>query len=107
MKDKSPDSQEHIPILVSECLKFFEGKSLRVFFDGTLGLGGHAAAILEAHPEIERYIGCDRDPEAIEIALKHLSPWKSKVEIVRRNFADLDQILREKGIQHINGFFLI
>ena len=30
--------------------------------------GGHAKAILEAHPEIKRYIGCDKDPEALEIA---------------------------------------
>ena len=92
--------------MTQECLKGFEGTDLKVFFEGTLGAGGHAEAILRAHPEIKRYIGCDRDPEAIEIAKERLSPWKDKVEFVRGNFAELDTILQERGIQQVNGFFL-
>ncbi len=42
----------HTPIMVKQVLACLEGVSLRVFFDGTLGAGGHAKAILEAHPEI-------------------------------------------------------
>jgi 16S rRNA (cytosine1402-N4)-methyltransferase len=96
----------HAPVMVAECLKGFEGIELKVFFEGTLGAGGHARAILEAHPEIERYLGCDRDPEALEIAGAKLTPWNNKVEFVRGNFADLDTILRSKGIKEVNGFFL-
>lgn len=92
--------------MVAEFLKFFEGVELKVFFEGTVGAGGHAEAILEAHPEIETYLACDRDPEALEIAAARLKPWKEKIEFVRGNFGNLDQILQKRGIKQVNGFFL-
>lgn len=98
--------QHHVSVMLEECLKGFEGSLLTTFFEGTVGAGGHAEAILKAHPEIERYIGCDQDPQALEIAAKKLLPWKEKVELVRGNFMDLDTILSKRGIQEVNGFFL-
>lgn len=96
----------HVSVMLTECLKGFEGAELKVFFEGTLGAGGHAQAILRAHPEIEKYLGCDRDPEALKLARTKLEPWNDKVEFVRGNFADLDEILRKRGIKEVNGFFL-
>lgn len=93
--------------MVEEVLNGFSGSPLSVFYEGTLGAGGHAKAILEAHPEIERYIGCDKDPEALEIAKKTLKPWKDKIELVQGDFADMDQHLAERGIKGVDGFFLI
>lgn len=90
--------------MLSEVLSFLQGRPLRVFFEGTLGAGGHARAILEAHPEIETYIACDRDPDALKIAREVLSPWKEKVKFVQGNFADLDQHLQ--GFERVDGFFL-
>lgn len=78
----------HKPVLVREVLEIFAGKKLRIFFDGTVGAGGHAQAILEAHPEVERYIGCDRDPRAHELAEENLAPWLEKVEFVRGSYAE-------------------
>lgn len=107
MSHSSPSSNRpHTPIMVDQVLKGFEGVDLKVFYEGTLGAGGHARAILEAHPEIERYIGCDKDPEALEIAQDYLSPWKEKLELVQGNFAHLDRHLKEKGIEKVDGFFL-
>ena len=97
----------HLPVMAGEVLSFFSGTKIKTFFDGTLGLGGHAKLLLEAHPEIEQYIACDRDPSAIGIAKENLKPWAGVVQYVHGNFADLDQFLIEKGIKHINGFFLI
>lgn len=96
----------HLPIMVEEVLKGFEGVALKVFYEGTLGAGGHAEAILKAHPEIEHYIGCDKDPEALAIAEKVLAPWKSKVELIQGNFADLDLHIKQRGIKEVDGFFL-
>jgi 16S rRNA (cytosine1402-N4)-methyltransferase len=45
----------HLSVLKNECLHYFEGKTLKIFVDCTLGAGGHSAAFLEAHPEIERH----------------------------------------------------
>ncbi len=92
--------------MVDQVLKAFDGVELTVFYEGTLGAGGHAKAILEAHPEIERYIACDKDPEALALAQEHLEPWKSKLDLIHGNFADLDLQLKERGIKKVNGFFL-
>lgn len=102
MQKNSP----HLPVMVNEFLQYFADQHLTTFFDGTIGAGGHARALLEAHPEIERYIACDQDPEAIEIARKNLEPWKDKVEFVHGNFADLDRHLTSRGIKKVEGFFL-
>lgn len=91
---------------MEEFLKFFAPASLKVFFEGTVGAGGHAEAILNAHPEIERYIGCDLDPEALQIASARLQKFGSKVELVKGNFASLDQVLQVRGVRQVDGFFL-
>jgi len=92
--------------MVEAVLKGFEGVKISCFYEGTLGAGGHAKAILEAHPEIERYIGCDKDPDALEIAKEVLLPWKEKVDLIQGDFADLDQHLEERDIESVQGFFL-
>lgn len=96
----------HTPIMVTEVLRGFEGLHLKVFYEGTVGAGGHAKAILEAHPEIERYIACDKDPDALTISAQVLHPWKEKIDFIQGNFSDLDLQLKERGINKINGFFL-
>jgi 16S rRNA (cytosine1402-N4)-methyltransferase len=102
----SNEKMPHIPIMVGEMLNFFKDVKIRTFFDGTLGAGGHAKAILEAHPEIEKYIGCDKDPEAWAIARNNLAPWAKKVEFVQGDFGRLDEYLKERKIDEVDGFFL-
>ena len=97
----------HISVMLNEFLEFFSGQKLRTFFEGTVGAGGHARALLEAHPEIERYIGCDQDPEALGIARGVLAPWRGKIDLVQGNFSTLDTVLSERKIDKIDGFFLI
>lgn len=96
----------HIPVLLAEVLQAFEGKELKTFFEGTVGLGGHAKEILNAHPEIKRYLACDRDEKAIAIAKETLKLFQEKVEWVHGPFADLEKFLDERGIQTIDGFFI-
>ena len=98
--------REHTSVLEKEALSFFADRQIGVFFEGTVGAGGHAKAFLEAHPEIKRYIGCDVDPEALEIARETLKPWKDKVELIQGNFSQLDTYLQERKIQTVDGFFL-
>ena len=97
----------HIPIMVDEVLAGFKGAQLKVFFDGTLGAGGHAQAILESHPEIERFIGCDKDPESLELARKNLAPWADKMTLIHGDFGALKSHLETLQIQSVDGFFLI
>ncbi len=96
----------HLPVLLKEVLLCFEGKELKVFFEGTVGAGGHAKAILEAHPEIERYLACDRDPKALALARESLAPWEDKVEWIHGPFAELKGYLEERGLSSIDGFLI-
>ena len=81
----------HKPVLVKEILSMFDSK-LERFIDGTLGLGGHAAAIMEAHPELKKYYGIDRDPEAIAIAKERLG---EKLIAIHGSFSDMDTLVPE------------
>jgi 16S rRNA (cytosine1402-N4)-methyltransferase len=96
----------HVPVLVKEVLALFEKKEIRTFVDGTLGAGGHARAILEEHPEIETYIGCDRDPDALEIARKELLAWKGKVRIIHGNYGNVLELLEEAGRSCTDGMLI-
>lgn len=96
----------HISVLRDEIVAFFEGRQLRYFVDGTLGAGGHAEAILQAHPEIETFVGIDQDPTAREIAKKRLSPWADRLRIVAGNFSSLGSHLNALNIQSVDGIIL-
>jgi 16S rRNA (cytosine1402-N4)-methyltransferase len=103
---KHNTSRPHVSVMAAEVLQYFSDLSISTFFDGTLGAGGHAQMILEAHPEIQTYIACDQDPQAIALAKSYLKPWEKKVQYIQGNFADLEQHLAEIGIKEIDGFFL-
>ncbi len=105
-KTKDEKGFPHISVMKDEVLESFEGRHLKVFFDGTLGAGGHAEAILEAHPEIEIYIGCDQDLNALEIAKQRLVKYSDKMRFVHGNFSDLDKHLTSLGVKEVDGFFL-
>ncbi|MBP9841728.1 MAG: 16S rRNA (cytosine(1402)-N(4))-methyltransferase RsmH [Simkaniaceae bacterium] len=97
-------SSEHIPVLIEEVLNSFSGCQLKVFYDGTLGAGGHANAILTQHPEIELYIGADQDESALSLAKETLKEWKDKVVFVHGNFSELGKHLKDLGVERVDGF---
>lgn len=96
----------HISVLLRECIDLFAPKKLKVFVDGTLGAGGHAAAILAEHPEIVRFIGIDQDPGALAIAREKLKPWADKCTLVHGNFSQIEKHLSELGVDSIDGFLI-
>lgn len=96
----------HTPVLLKEVLQGFGEVDLKIFFEGTVGAGGHAEALLRAHPEIERYLACDRDSKALSLAQKTLAPWGEKVEWIHGPFAELGCYLKERKISGIDGFLI-
>lgn len=96
----------HVPVLMNEVLAVFEKRKIRHFFDGTLGAGGHAQQLLEAHPEIEAYIGCDRDPEALEIARSVLKEWEKKVWFLHGSHGEVEEHLKEVGVDCVDGLLI-
>lgn len=77
-----------------------------LYVDGTVGGGGHAAAILEASSPGGRLIGLDQDPEAIARAAKVLEPFGDRVQLVQENFARLGEVLTERNIAAVDGIVL-
>jgi 16S rRNA (cytosine1402-N4)-methyltransferase len=61
------------------------------YVDGTVGGGGHAAAILEASSPTGWLYGCDRDGAAIQAATERLAPFRGRFELRRANFSELAQ----------------
>ena len=96
----------HFPVLLKEFLNFFKDKQLSIFLDGTLGLAGHATALLEEHPEIDIFIGLDQDKEALNIANDNLKKWMSKVRLFHENYVNMDKILDGLDIKYLDGIFL-
>lgn len=99
-------SLPHISVLLPEILNFFKNVKISTFIDGTLGAGGHSEAILNSHPEIERFIAIDQDPQAIEIAKKRLEKWQNKVHYFHSNYAQIDPVLAQLGIKKVDGILL-
>lgn len=99
-------SNPHISVLLDEIIAAFKPCQLRSFFEGTLGAGGHAKALLGDHPEIQTYIGCDQDENALLIAQEKLQSYKGIVRFEKSNFSSLDTLLKKHHLETVDGFFL-
>ncbi len=75
----------HEPVLLAEVLAALAPAAGKRIIDGTLGGGGHAAALLAAGAEV---IGFDQDPEAIAFATSRLSRFGRLLQPVHRSFAE-------------------
>jgi len=94
---------KHEPVLLSEVLEtLVPNREDGTIVDATLGLGGHAEALLERHPDV-RLIGIDRDPEALERSRQRLSRFGDRVTLVRGRHESLIDILKQSGTETISG----
>lgn len=95
--------EHHRPVLVQEVVSCMAGdgraSSDGLLLDGTVGGGGHAAALLECWPE-RRLLGVDRDPEALAAARRRLSPFAGRVRLARMSYRDAarDPEVRARGL---------
>ena len=96
---------KHRPVLLNEVLKLSEKANPKVFLDCTVGLGGHARAILERFPETY-LIGIDRDEETLEIAKENLKPFEGRFSLYKANFTDLDLVLEEEGLKEVDAVLM-
>jgi 16S rRNA (cytosine1402-N4)-methyltransferase len=92
---------EHVPVMRAEVLEALVPQRGGLFVDCTLGLGGHAAAVLEAGAT--RVIGIDRDEEALAIARERLARWIGQVEFVHADYREIDAVLDARGVEGADG----
>ncbi len=94
---------KHDPVLLNEVLEFLRPVPPDgVLVDATVGLGGHAEALLEANPQA-RLIGIDRDPEALARSGERLAKFGKRVTLVRGRHEMLFEILKQHGIARAAG----
>jgi 16S rRNA (cytosine1402-N4)-methyltransferase len=93
-------------VLLEKSLSLLELRSNSLIVDGTIGGGGHAAAILERTAPDGRLIGLDRDPQALEAAERRLTAYGARVQLVRASFRHLREVLAEAGVSRVDGVLL-
>jgi 16S rRNA (cytosine1402-N4)-methyltransferase len=96
----------HEPVLVADVLAQLAPRGGGRYLDGTVGAGGHAAAILDASAPDGRLIGLDRDPAALAIASGELARFGDRAVLTRGNFAVLDELAGERGFAPVDGIIL-
>ena len=95
----------HRPVLPRETIEFLAAARGGLFVDGTVGLGGHSEAILEAASDA-RVIGIDRDTEALDYAKQRLAQFGDRFRTVHANFRDIERVLADDGESAIDGVLI-
>ncbi|MGH8867370.1 MAG: 16S rRNA (cytosine(1402)-N(4))-methyltransferase RsmH [Actinomycetes bacterium] len=95
----------HVPVMLGRVLDLL-APALEppesVVVDATLGLGGHAEALLRAHGGL-RLVGLDRDPAALESATSRLSPYAGRVDLVHAVYDEIGEVLARLGYRRVQG----
>ncbi len=103
--DGDGDGIGHIPVLLEKVLEFLKPKAGGRYLDGTLGLGGHARALLERAPDA-LLCGLDRDGAALERARERLAAFGERARLFHTPFSDFAAALDELGWNEVDGMLL-
>ena len=94
----------HEPVLLTETLNFLITNKNGIYFDGTIGFGGHSEAILNILGNNATLIGTDKDKEAFNYTSEKFSGDK-RAEVFNTGFTDIDAIARLNFIEGFDGIF--
>ena len=94
---------EHRTVLLHEAVQLLQPGPGKVIVDGTVGGGGHAAALLERGAQV---IGLDKDARALEAAAERLAPFGARFRPVRADFADVQEVLSSLDLERADGLLL-
>ena len=97
---------KHYSVLRDETIEQLNIKPDGIYVDGTLGGAGHSYQICRRLSEKGGLIGIDQDEDAISAASKRLEEFKDRVTIVRSNYSDMKNVLKELGIEKVDGIIL-
>ncbi len=102
----TPASASHASVLLKEVLEALSPRAGGRYLDGTLGLGGHSAALMEQTQGKAWLCGLDRDPQALDRAAKRLAPYAEHCRLFALEYASFSEALDALGWEKINGALL-
>ncbi len=97
---------KHVPVMLSECIEGLNLKDGGIYFDGTLGGGGHSYEILKGSSPTGHLFATDLDTYAINRASEKLSEFNGRFTLINDNFKNFDQIKKEYNVQAFDGILL-
>ena len=98
-------STRHVPVLPAETLEALDPRAGGRYLDGTLGMGGHAAAVLSAAPGSE-LCGLDRDEQALDLARARLAPFGGRAHFFHCRYSRFAEALKELQWDKVDGALL-
>ena len=96
---------KHIPVMLNEVIDGLNIKKDGIYVDCTVGGGGHSLEIVKKLKNGRLY-AFDRDQDAIGKSSKTLEKYKSNVSLIKSNYKEAPRILKEMGVNHIDGFLI-
>jgi 16S rRNA (cytosine1402-N4)-methyltransferase len=102
---RDPQPPVHVPVLLDRVLALLApalADHPAVVVDATLGLGGHAEALLASHPELT-LVGIDRDPVALEHSRSRLAPYAERLHLVHAVYDRMPEVLAELQLPEVDG----
>ncbi len=96
----------HIPVMLSECIEGLDVKPGGVYFDGTVGYGGHTSEILKRCRPGGKVIACDLDDEAIAFTTDRFKECIDSFSVHKTNFKNYEEVLKEEKIKELDGVIL-
>lgn len=97
---------KHVSVLLDETIDGLNINPDGIYVDGTLGGGGHSYQICKRLSDKGRLIGIDQDGEALEAARERLKEFEDKITLVRSNYCEIDTILKDLGVEKVDGIVL-
>ena len=96
----------HKSVLLEETIEGLNIKPDGIYVDGTLGGAGHSGEIAKRLSDKGHLVGIDQDDAAIETATERLSVYGDKISIVRSNYCNMPEVLRDLQMEKVDGILL-
>lgn len=99
-------SFSHVSVLLKETIDSLAIQPDGIYVDGTLGGAGHAYEVCKKLNDKGKFIGIDQDEAAVAAGSKRLEEFNEKVKIVRSNYSNVKNVLKELDIDKVDGIVL-
>lgn len=96
----------HYSVLLKETIENLNIRPDGIYLDGTLGGAGHAVEVVKRLNENGHFFGIDQDDAAIEAAKERLEPYGKRVTVIRSNYRNAKETLREQNTDKVDGIVL-